>query len=70
MHLIRAHLKISRALLGGLLMMIMQYLFLIVFIKAYAVGTHLNCLNKEAIQRSTHNIRFYKKVDTKTLAVT
>ena len=43
------------------------FFFQIFFIKAYVVGTHLNCLNKSlvnAIQMSTHNIYFYK-VDTK-----
>ena len=29
--------------------------------KTYVVGTHLNCLNKEAIQTSMHNIWFYKE---------
>ena len=64
-----------------LLMMLRRYLFLIVFIKAYAVGTHLNCFYKvccgyafelpqlvEAIQISTLNICFYK-VYTNTWSV-
>ena len=34
-----------------------MWLFLIFFIKAYVVGTHLNCIDKvDAIQISTHNI--------------
>ena len=38
----------------------------LVFIKAYIVGTHLNCINKlMAIQMSTHNICLYKEVDKK-----
>ena len=28
------------------LMMIMRFFFLIFFIKAYVVGTHLNCMDK------------------------
>ena len=51
----------------GLSMMFTQYLFLIFFIKAYAVGTRNN---SEAIQMSTHNICFYEEVDTNTWAVT
>ena len=51
-------------------MMLMRYYFLIFFIKAYAVGTRLNCLDLvEAIQTSTDNIYFYKEVDKSTLAV-
>ena len=50
--------------------MLMRYLFLIVFIKAYVVGTHLRLPRLiEAIQMSTHNICFYKEVHTKTWAV-
>ena len=45
------------------LMMIMRF-FLIFFIKAYIVGTHLNCID-DAIQMSTHNICLYKEVDKK-----
>ena len=44
-------------------MMIMRF-FLIFFIKAYVVGTHLNCID-DAIQMSTHNICLYKEVDKK-----
>ena len=57
------------------LMMLIQCLcvcvFLIFFIhvKAYVVGTHLNCLNLsnlvEAIQMSTNKICFYKEGDKK-----
>ena len=39
-------------------------IFLIFFIKAYVVGTHLNCTDN-AIQMSTHNICLYKEVDKK-----
>ena len=40
--------------------------FLIFFIKAYVVGTHLNCIDKvDAIQMSTHNICLYKEVGKK-----
>ena len=47
MYLIQAHFKerLRDDFVRGLLMMLMQYLFLIVFIKAYAVGTHFNCLD-------------------------
>ena len=48
----------------------MQYLilfFLIIFIKAFAVGTHLNCI--DAIQMGTHNTCFIKKSTKSTLAV-
>ena len=39
---------------------------LIFFIKAYVVGTHLNCIDLvDAIQISTHNICLYKDVDKK-----
>ena len=38
----------------------MQYYFLIFFIKTYIVGTHLNCL-KKAIQISSHNIMFLQR---------
>ena len=70
-------------------MMLLQYYFLIFFIKTYVVGTRLNCLDLsrqfykniccgysfelprlvEAIQMSSHNIRFNKEVDKSTLAV-
>ena len=47
-------------------MMIMQFFFLIFFIKAYVVGTHLNCMTRvDAIQMRTHNICLYKKVNKK-----
>ena len=36
-------------------------LFSVVFIDAYVVGTHLNCLDIEAIQMSTHNICLFIK---------
>ena len=49
-------------------MMLLQYYFLIFFIKTYIVRTRLNCLNK-AIQISSHNICFYKEVDKSTLTV-
>ena len=43
-------------------------IFLIFFIKAYIVGTHLNCLDKvEAIQTSSHNM--FLEVDKSTLAI-
>ena len=38
--------------------------FVIFFIKAYVVGTHLNCIDVYAIQMGTHNICLYK-VDKK-----
>ena len=41
-------------------MMIMQFFFLIFFIKAYVVGTQV-----DAIQMRTHNICLYKKVNKK-----
>ena len=43
-------------------------MFPIFFIKAYVVGTRLNCLI-EAIQMNTHNICFYKELDKSTLVV-
>ena len=49
-------------------MMIMRF-FLIFFIKAYVVDTHLNCIDKSmqfnAIQMSTHNICLFKEVKKK-----
>ena len=36
---------------------------LIYFINAYVVGTHLNCIDVDAIQMGTHNICLYKEVD-------
>ena len=48
-------------------MMRMQYFFLIFIIKAYAVDTHLNCLDLSRTQMSTRNICFYK-VDKSTWA--
>ena len=35
----------------------------IFFIKAYIVGTHLNCIDVDAIQMGTHKICLYKEVD-------
>ena len=31
------------------------------FLKANVVGTHLNCIDIDAIQMGTHNICFYKE---------
>ena len=45
------------------------FFFLIFFIKAYVVGTHLKCIEKDAIQMGTHNICLYEEVDKNTLAV-
>ena len=47
MYLIRAHFKerLADGFIIGLLMMLTQCLFLVVFIKAYVVCTHLNCLD-------------------------
>ena len=46
-------------------MMFMQF-FLIFFIKAYVVGTHLNCIDKlEQFKWLTHNICLYKETDKK-----
>ena len=36
-------------------------LFVYFFMKAYVVGTHLNCIDVNAIQMSTHNICLYVK---------
>ena len=49
------------------LMVFMQFFFLIFFIKAYVVDTHLNCMQVEvdAIQLGTHNICLHKEVDKK-----
>ena len=59
MHLIRLYFKdkLAEDFMRGLFMMLMRYLFLIVSILV------------EAIQMSTHNICFYKEVDTTTQAV-
>ena len=50
-------------------MIIMHFFFLILFIKAYVVGTHLNCIELhrqvDVIQMSTHNICLYKEVKKK-----
>ena len=40
------------------------YVMFCVFIKAYVVGTHLNCID-DAILMGTHNICLYKEVDKK-----
>ena len=46
-------------------MMIMRF-FLIFFIKAYVVGTHLRLHRQvDAIQMSTHNLCLYKDVKKK-----
>ena len=52
--------------------MLTRYLFLIVLIKAYVVGTHVKLPRLvEAIQMSTHNISFYTEVHKKkNMAVT
>ena len=36
------------------------------FIKAYVVGSHLNCLNVKAIQMSIPTYAIYKEVDNIT----
>ena len=47
-------------------MMLLQYYFLIFFIKTYVVGTGFELPQLvEAIQMSSHNICFYKEVDKK-----
>ena len=44
----------------------MIFVFLIFFINAYVVDTHLNSIDKvHAIQMSTHNICHYKEIDKK-----
>ena len=65
MHLIRAYFKerLAEEFIRGFLMMLMRYLFLIVFIKAFGVATHLNCLN-------LLSICYNKEVDTNKWAVT
>ena len=51
---------------GAYAMFCARFFFLIFFLKAYVVGTHLNCIDKfDAIQMSTHNICLYKEVDKK-----
>ena len=56
--------------MSGVLNVLLQYYFLIFFIKTYVVGTCLNCLDKvESIQMSSHNICFYKEVDKSKLTV-
>ena len=44
--------------------MILMRFFSDFFIKAYVVGTHLNCIDK-SIQMSTDNICLYKEVARK-----
>ena len=46
-------------------MMLKRCFVLIFFIKAYVVGTHLNCILADAIQIGTHNICLYTEVDKK-----
>ena len=49
---------------------ILFFFYIIFFLKAYVVGTHLNCIDKSMQQMGTHNISLYKDVDKKnTLAV-
>ena len=53
-------------------MMLMQYYFLIFFIKAFVVGTHLNCLVKATSKGNSNEYpqhSFYKEVNKSTLAV-
>ena len=48
------------------LAMYMQFFFSdFFFIKTYVVGTHLNYIDVDAIQMSTHNICLFKEVDKK-----
>ena len=50
-------------------MILMQYFFLIFFIKAYVVGTHFELPRLvQAIQMSTNNICFHNEVDKKYIA--
>ena len=44
--------------------MLLQYYFLIFFIKTYVMGTRVNYLDLSR-QMSSHNIQFYKEVDKK-----
>ena len=67
MYLIRAHFKerLADDFMKGLLMMLTQYLFLIVFIKAYAEGTHLNCIDAVCTYLNCLNmLRQFKWVHT------
>ena len=61
-YLLRIHYKKIRK--KTYLMMIMRFFFLIFFIKAYVVGTHLH-RRVDEIQMSTHNIGLYKEVKKK-----
>ena len=56
--LITAHTPISAQ--SGSLQITASVLFVYFFIKAYVVGTHLNCII-DAIQMSTHNICIYNE---------
>ena len=70
MHLIRAHFKerLAEDFMTELFMMITLYSFLTVFIKAYVVGTHLNC--PKSRQFKSVPTCFDKGKDTNTWAVT
>ena len=50
-------------------MMLMQYLFLISFIKASGVGTHLNCLDLSRNSNEYLQHMLYKEVDKSKQAV-
>ena len=51
-------------------MMLLQYNFLIFFIKTYAVGTRLNCLDlSRQFKQVPTTYVFYKEVDECTLTV-
>ena len=69
-YLLRVHFKKNKDQQRTHPMMLMRcfYVFCLLssFIKAYVVGTHLNCIN--LFQMSTHNICLYKVVDISTLA--
>ena len=54
----------------GLLMMLTQYLFLIIFIKAYAVGIILIASTCQGNSNEYPHICFYKEIDANTWAVT
>ena len=59
-YLLRAHFKKRKA--KDLLDDVYAIFFLVFFIKAYVMGTHLNCIDK---LMGTHNICLYKEVDKK-----
>ena len=53
----------AKDLFGDVYVIIFTLIVFIHVIKAYIMGTHLNCINVNPVQMGTHNIFLYKEVD-------